>query len=58
MRHGRYPHLVGKRRLPALRSLVETLAAHGYYNAAFTENAFVGSAFGFAPGFDLYREGQ
>jgi arylsulfatase A-like enzyme len=50
--HGRY-----KRARPALESLVSRLAGAGYFTAAFTENAWVGSAFGFARGFDWYDDG-
>jgi arylsulfatase A-like enzyme len=35
-------------------SLAEVLGRHGYVTAAITENAFVGSAFGFARGFDRF----
>ncbi len=38
-------------------SLVEELAAAGYVTAAFTEGAFVASAWGFGRGFDLYDDG-
>jgi arylsulfatase A-like enzyme len=50
--HGRY-----KRARPALESLVSRLAGAGYFTAAFTENAWIGSAFGFARGFDWYDDG-
>jgi arylsulfatase A-like enzyme len=38
-------------------SLAALLRAEGYFNAAFTENAFVSSDFGFDRGFDWYDDG-
>jgi len=52
LHHGFYG--MTSRRLP---SLVETFAGRGYRTAAFTENAFVGSDFGFSTGFDRYEDG-
>jgi arylsulfatase A-like enzyme len=52
VRHGRYAG-----RGAALQSLVEAFAAQGYLTAAFAEDAYVGSAFGFGRGFDLYDDG-
>lgn len=39
------------------RSLVNPLAAAGYLTLGVTENGFVGSAFGFARGYDRYDDG-
>ncbi len=39
-------------------TLAEAFAAAGYVTAAFTEDAFVGSNFGFDRGFDRYDDGQ
>jgi arylsulfatase A-like enzyme len=41
-----------------LESLVSLLATHGYHTAAFTEDGYVASTFGFARGFDQYDDGQ
>lgn len=54
IRHGRYPGEPTE--LGA--SLVESLARNGYLTAAVTEDAYVGSAFGFARGFDSYDDGR
>jgi arylsulfatase A-like enzyme len=54
--HGRYPFR--RERWPPLRTLVRSLAADGYATIAFTENAYVSSALGFAAGFDRYHEGE
>lgn len=51
--HGRYD-----RSHPLRNSLVSALADHGYLTAAFTEDANVGSAFGFAQGFDQWDDGE
>jgi arylsulfatase A-like enzyme len=52
-RHGRYD-----RSLDLRGSYVAELAQRGYLTAAFTENANVGSAFGFAQGFDRWDDGE
>ena len=49
VRHGRY-----LRKQPALASLVGEFADAGYRTIAFTENTFVGSAYGFAEDFDSF----
>lgn len=56
---GQYPIHHGRRRgqWGHMNSLVKSLARHGYYTAAFTEDAYVGSAFGYANGFDRYDDG-
>ena len=36
--------------------LAEILSRHGYTTAAITENAYIGSPYGFARGFDSFRE--
>jgi arylsulfatase A-like enzyme len=51
--HGRYDRSFGLR-----GSMVDELARHGYLTAAFTEDANVGSAFGFAHGFDRWDDGE
>lgn len=44
-------------RLPAdVETLAEVLARNGYTTAAITENAYVGAPYGFARGFDSFRE--
>ena len=44
-------------RLPAdIPTLAERLARGGYATAAFTEDAYIGAPFGFARGFDSFRE--
>jgi arylsulfatase A-like enzyme len=44
--------------LPARqKTLASELAARGYISVAFTEDAFVGSVFGFDRGFDRYHDG-
>jgi arylsulfatase A-like enzyme len=48
----------GLRSMLRLRTLAEHLAAAGYLTAAFTEDAYVGSAFGFDRGFDSYHDGD
>ena len=44
-------------RVHGLETLARGFARAGYATAAFTENAFVGAAWGFANGFDLYHDG-
>lgn len=44
-------------KLPAAVSpLAEILSAYGYVSAALTENAYIGAPYGFARGFDSFRE--
>ncbi|HKP57064.1 MAG TPA: sulfatase [Polyangiales bacterium] len=43
---------------PRQATLASELAARGYVTVAFTEDAFVGSAFGFDRGFDRYSDGD
>jgi arylsulfatase A-like enzyme len=52
-RHSRYPHSA----FVPFESLVGNLADAGYRTAAFTEGAFVASAWGFGRGFDAYDDG-
>ncbi len=56
---GSYPKNV-RMRGPRITSnlLTDVLAKHGYFRAAITENAFVGSDFGFARGFESYDDGR
>ncbi len=60
---GRYPteHGVGPGSLPKIadshQTLAEVFTEHGYYTAAFTENAYVGSGFGYDKGFQRYSDG-
>ena len=51
--HGRYD-----RSFELRGSFAGELARQGYLSAAFTENANVGSAFGFAAGFDRWDDGE
>ncbi len=44
-------------RIHGLETLARAFSRAGYATAAFTENAFVGAAWGFANGFDLYHDG-
>lgn len=53
--HGVYGSLRNSRVGVELLSTV--LGEHGYFNVAFTENAFVSSDFGFDEGFDWYDDG-
>lgn len=53
LHHGVYPGTYKR-----LHSLVDTLAQHGYLTAAFSENGYVSSHFGFANGFDRYSNGR
>lgn len=61
---GQYPSelgMVASRRnalAPHQATLASALARRGYVTVAFTEDAFVGSAFGFDRGFDLYQDGD
>jgi len=55
VRHGRYRR--GSPGWGALPSLVGQLAEAGYRTRAFTEDVYVGSAFGFSVGFDSYDDG-
>ncbi len=43
-------------RIHGLETLARAFSRAGYATAAFTENAFVGAAWGFANGFDLYHD--
>lgn len=53
--HGRYTRASSD--WSALSSLVGRLAAAGYRTRAFTEDVYVGSAYGFSVGFDAYDDG-
>jgi arylsulfatase A-like enzyme len=48
----------GLRSMLRSRTLAEHLADAGYLTAAFTEDAYVGSGFGFDRGFDSYDDGD
>lgn len=43
---------------PRVPTLAEHLRRHGFATAAFTEDAWIGASFGFARGFDVFRENR
>jgi arylsulfatase len=61
---GQYPSQVGmvgsksRALAPRQATLASALAARGYVTVAFTEDAYVGSVYGFDRGFDRYHDGD